>query len=229
MRTDLRARGPGFTLLEVIVATAILAGILVVVLGLLDTTDDTVGESLVTTDAALRANRLAERYRRELSSAGSLTLDGAAQSPSADFTAVRYSPALRGYDFDNNRAIFDNLHDMRFVLAPAETLDGVDEDRDGLIDEGSIVLLEDGDSSGTIEAGESYGEIASDVPAASIQLQFVDPDGASSGADQAQPGDTALEVRFAVQQRLPQVGADGSPVTHSERRFVRITLRNRNE
>ncbi len=119
MDPETRPGEAAFTLLETMVAGAVVAGLMVVALGTLTASDEFVGESLASSEAVLRANRFGELLTRELRGAGAITLAGTASSPTGAFTAVSYRKPV-GFDLARAAPTFGVLHQMRFEFDVGE-------------------------------------------------------------------------------------------------------------
>lgn len=218
----MRANTRSFTLLEAVVSSAILALIVGVALGSLAKTQEGVGDSLGIGDTAQRANSLVLDLTRELRGAGVFVLGGAALSPGGNFTNVTYQRVV-GFNFSSTSPSFSNRKRMiRFVYDAGEvgagSGDNVDNDRDGLVDEGRLELLEDTNLDGTVAGNEVLAVLARNVLGGNaIRFRFV-PSGTAT-PDLTQ--DTELLIDCTLAQRLPKDGR-----IHREPRTIRIALRN---
>lgn len=197
-------RRAGFSFLEVVVASAILVVVITFSLGVLSDTDRSVGESLRLDDLVNQANLTGEQISRELRSAGRLLLDAA---PGKRLT---YSP-VTGYDFARGAPRYGPARQLRFARTEAD--DGLDNDRDGLIDEGDLVLLRDSDGDGVPD--EQIAVLARGV-SEGLAISF------PGGGTAPLPADSEVRIDFAIQGRLPRTGA-----VHTEPRQLRLGLRNR--
>ncbi len=206
-RRDPTPRARGVTLLEVAVSVALLGLLMGLALGSFANVQRDVGDGLSMADAAAQANRVAKELHRQLSAAGGHTLSGSDRSPTSAFTSVTYRPAL-GFDFAERGARWGPTREVRFELDEAGP-DGRDDDGDGLVDQGRLVLYED---------GRLLVTLLHDVAADGVAFAF----GPVGGGQTAGEGDGELRVRFVRLQRLPR---DGD--VHRERRDIRVALRNR--
>jgi len=105
-----------------------------------------------------RAARLTERMDRELRTAGLLTLlvPGAVglEAP-VDGTAYDEIHFQRVVGFTTAGAVYGPERTIRFVLDPGEVANAADDDGDGLVDEGTVLLEETGGPTATIATGIS--------------------------------------------------------------------------
>ncbi len=91
----------GVTLLEVVVAGALLLSWVGAAMTTFLSSHEVVGQSLVVADTAQMANRIEDRIIEELRSAGEMDLDDS--DGDGDFDAIDYKP-VAGYDFANGKA-----------------------------------------------------------------------------------------------------------------------------
>lgn len=210
----------GLTVLEVMIAGAILALVIVLALGLLRDTSEGVGDSLRMGDTAQRANGMVLDLYRELRPAGQFLLAGTALSPGGNFTSISYRP-IAGFDFAATAPAFGRLRQIRFVYDAGEggggNGDNLDNDRDGLIDEGRLELLEDRNDDGNPTNDGVLAVLALDVLGGNA-ISFAFASG-TAAPDLSQ--DREITVQFTIARRLPAQGQ-----IHREPRTVRIGLRN---
>ena len=213
-----RRSARAFTLLEVLVAGSLMVGVIGLALHLFAQTSGTVGESVAMADAGQRANRFEALLVEQLSGAWNLQLGGASLSDDGHFTSVEYQRP-EGLNYSSGSARYGPTRALRFELDSGEALDGDDDDGDGLVDEGDIVLY-----LGSVR----QGALLRGVAAEGLRLDFRAAGGvAGSGGstpnrtDEDLPIDRELQVTYVVLQRLPRRGD-----IHRERREVRIAFRN---
>ena len=124
----------GFTIVEMAI-TSVLLGLLLVVMGHVARTGSqayTTGVEL--TDLEGRARRVVERLASELVQAG---VDTLVPLPSDTFgTSVLSYQIPRGY---NGGPVWDVARELSFERDTGELDDGLDNDGDGLVDEGRVV------------------------------------------------------------------------------------------
>lgn len=218
----MRSLARSFTVLEVVISSVILAVIISVALAQFDKTQEGVGDSLGIGDTVQRANSLSLDLTRDLRGSGGLTLGGSALSPSGNFTNVTFQ-RVTGYDFGNNKPLLDPRRRMvRFVYEAGEggagSGDNVDNDRDGLIDEGRIELLEDVNLDGNVTNDGVRAVLALRVLGGNaISFRFLP----SGTANPNLSTDTELLITYTLAQRLPKDGR-----IYREPRTIRIALRN---
>lgn len=205
------ARASGFTLLEVIISAAVLVAVVGLSLGVMGTTSAHVAESTISSDLRRRGQNAARILQRELRSVASETVQFSNPDPNVvdGYWTMSYSQVVSFDPTATPPRILDPLpaatpHRLRFLLDSGETADGDDDDGDGLIDEGRVVL----ERGGTVIA-----ELASGVR----DFRFSVPSGASS----VMVGDTHLRLQFIVQQRGRSVG-----IVESYSVFFDVGLRN---
>lgn len=219
-------RSRGFTLIEVIVASSVLVGVVALALGLFVDTNISVGESLSITGSAMNANRAQADLRLELRSASSLTLGatnaagvfvlGATNvSPVGAHTSVQFS-TWSTLDPATGTQTLGALREIRFVFTEASN--NVDDDRDGFVDEGQLVVMADLDGNGSIAATEQLYVLADNISGDDFAFSF--PDGtALEGAN------LSMSTVLTGLYRARTVG--GSDGTTGETRTLILALRNK--
>jgi type II secretory pathway pseudopilin PulG len=186
----------GITLLEVVIASGVLATIMALALGVMSSMTEHVADASVTSDLASRGRNAAVLVQRELRVAtrSSLVTD-APDAQSGLFTRVHFRQVV-GFDTTAKSVVVapatGTAHDIRFVLDAGETSDGADQDGDGLVDEGRLVLY---------HAGAPVADVARDVRASSLVFRIEPSAGATPTA-----GDTHLYVSFELQQKGRKAG-----------------------
>lgn len=142
-------RRSGFTLIELAVAVGVLSLAIVSAVDLVSTTGDTLarGASMANLDA--KANALLAKIERELVQAGRETLVPA--SPGGE-GSLSYRQAF-GYE----DGIVQWGSPLRIEFRPDEVQDGVDNDADGFVDEGRIVLVRNAGTAAETEVALASG------------------------------------------------------------------------
>ncbi len=238
-----------FTLLEVLIASVVFLIVVVASLGLLTSTDKTVGASLKITDLVLRADRLASRVRDEMTQATNLNLNETnTQVPGANnWTTVTYEKVDRTTTIDPTSGLPNAgttiPRQLRFRYeegpdnaAPLTGGNNTDDDNDGLIDEGVLELWE-----GAVPA--LVGVLGRDISSAAEQYEpgaapwVLYPSGTRGGVFSFQfdnaaisvgSGQRALTFRFTIVGRLPVRATKGTATTgtfHHEQRTVSVAFR----
>lgn len=133
----------GTTLLELVIATTVFTVFLLAVYGTLSTGTRAFDTGTTIADLEVRARRTVDRISVELASAGASTLvpssaQLAAPLGSSSLTFQR----LTGYEVDERKPQWGNPARVEFQPEPSDPSDGVDNDRDGAIDEGVVALVE---------------------------------------------------------------------------------------
>lgn len=129
----------GFTIIEVAIVVMVLA-VLARSMSLVSRTSEQAFEiGTAMTDVELRTGIAAAAIVAELerAAASSIEID---QSGNGGATEIAYRILD---DFVAGAPVLSNRRVLRLELDPAEVLDGGDDDGDGLVDEGQIVLVED--------------------------------------------------------------------------------------
>jgi type II secretory pathway pseudopilin PulG len=129
----------GFSLIELVVAVCLLV-LLLGSVGLVSRTSDQAFRSGAASSAVeLHASAALTAVMRELEIADR---DSLTPEPTTGLgtSVLRYAQAI---DFDGARLVLGNARVLQLEVEDGETIDGTDEDGDGLIDEGQIVLVVD--------------------------------------------------------------------------------------
>jgi len=135
-RIHTASRRGGFTLVEVIVAAAILV-LMMTGLGLITNTSQSAYRStMLVASADVRARRALTRIASELSSVGGSVI---APDPTSVFgtDTIQYQ---RATGVVGGAVAWSPTAQLGFEYAPGEANDGVDNDGDGVIDNGVVVL-----------------------------------------------------------------------------------------
>lgn len=142
-----------FTLIEVMIAGALLVSVLSLALGLFNNYSNVVRDGVATTDLEMRVSRLESLLRSELQSvqAGSVVLS----DPNAVgfFTRIDFR-RVTGFDAGTNTVRVTVRRRLDFELEPGETRSNASQDGDRYIDEGLLVLYEDRDDDGVFAPSE---------------------------------------------------------------------------
>jgi hypothetical protein len=127
-------RRAGLTIVEVVIVAIVLSAVLASTVGVMTTTGDTLASGTSVAALEARANRVLERIHSELLQAGLSTVVVAApgENPALDYR--------RGIDYAEEIVWGPP---RRIEYRPAEAVDGIDNDDDGLVDEGEIVWIAD--------------------------------------------------------------------------------------
>lgn len=135
MRTPLNPRSAGVTLIEVALSSALLGGVLGVAILVASVGSSAHGTASAGSGIDARANHLTERLIGELTQAGADTLfpdPGAAGTSELTFQAVS--------GFAAGAVTWGPTTKIAFEYEEGEIDNGLDDDGDGLIDEGCVVL-----------------------------------------------------------------------------------------
>jgi type II secretory pathway pseudopilin PulG len=231
----LRPRGAsarGFTLIEVVVAGAILVLVIGAALLLFVDTQETVNDSMQVTDVAVRASRLDAQLRTELRNAGQLSLGATSGgvfvagangvSQAGAYTSIQYR-LVTSFDTSTTppTAVYGELRELRFAYDAGEAggTVGADDDDDGRADEGTVSVFVDGNGDDAITADEQAAVLGLHVSGADFAFAL------PSGLEARNAADLELVVTVTVVIRAGVTGtADG---TTGEQRVLRIPLRNR--
>lgn len=143
MKRQLRAAPDGrraaFSLVETLIALTLLA-LLLSSIGLLSSASKSAFSRGTTVSAMeLRTGLASGGIRKELSLAMASSLDPEIQ-PGERVTELTYSRAI---GWEGETTLTTPPRTLRFEFDPAEANNGADDDGDGLVDEGVLVLIED--------------------------------------------------------------------------------------
>ena len=141
-RTDRSASG-GFTLLELIVSMAILTLALGGVYSWFLSTTRAAGVVTTKSELGLKATRTLERVAGRLLPAGLETLFPPHPTAPLATSSLTFN---RSQGFVNGEKTWESSTTIEFRLAPGETDDGLDNDGNGIVDDGQVVL--------TVRAGQ---------------------------------------------------------------------------
>jgi hypothetical protein len=143
-------------------------------------------------DLRARAHDAGTLLARELRAAARSSLVLAEPNPEngAQLQRLRFRRVV-GFDAANHEALLDPLHELAFELEPGESIDGIDEDGDGLVDEGRLVLSRD---------GVRLAELAVGVRGRDFGFSL------ESGAAAPLPADACLIIHYTLQQRGRRAG-----------------------
>lgn len=123
----------GLTLLEVVVASVLLAGVVGMALATFGQSHRAVTESMLLTELELEASRLEQRMRREIGNSRNVTV-----SSTSPFHTVTFHP-IAGTDPSTGTVVTGPARTIRFVHEDDD--DGNDDDNDGLVDDGRVELV----------------------------------------------------------------------------------------
>lgn len=132
--------GAGFTLVELVVAASILAMVLGVPLLLLRTSRRVQETHTVRIQLQSIARRTLDRIAQRLEASGTSVIPQAAVPPGMWTTIVDYRPATGWLD---GAVVWGPAERIQLADDPADPPDGIDNDRDGLIDEKRVVRILD--------------------------------------------------------------------------------------
>ena len=129
----------GLSLVELIIAVSLLT-LLIGSVGLVSrTTEQAFRTGAASSAVELRSAAALAAVVRELEGATRTSL---APDPTTGLGTSELS-FVQAIGFDGSRVVLGNARILRLEVEAGETIDGTDEDGDGLVDEGQIVLIED--------------------------------------------------------------------------------------
>lgn len=136
-----RSRRSGFTMLEVTISSALLGVVLGASMMVTLSGKRALTQGMLRARAEAKARRAVERVVSELRSAGIDGLTPAiADDGSTSTSTVTYFP-IEGVQ--NGTPIWGDSTRIARIASPEDANDGVDNDSDGLVDEGQLVLTRD--------------------------------------------------------------------------------------
>jgi hypothetical protein len=132
-----RAGEAGVSLIEIVVAVAVLVGMVGVTFGLMSRAQDLQGLELTQADLQARGRAALERMVRELRDSSRGTFSGLV----AGASSITFQ---RATGFDGSSVLWGPQETLEWRVSPGEIPDnGVDDNGDGLVDEGQIILTTD--------------------------------------------------------------------------------------
>lgn len=209
----------GFTLTEVMISGAILVTAMTVALQVLGTTSEHVADATIGADLRSRGHSAAMILRSALR--GVNVQDGVTPvkqqlhpTLANQYLGLSYQ-RVTGFDPAAGLSTKSPTNVLSFNLESGETLNDVDDDGDGLVDEGTMFL----------KLGAAPSRVVAErVDGSTLTYRFWDSLEAESGATSTTPlaGAVKLIVSFTLQQRGRQLG---SVERYSEE--INIGIRNR--
>lgn len=200
-----------FTLLEIVIAAAILLLSVGAALSLFVRTDRSVSDSLAYTDLDLRANRLESFLRSELSDvlASSILVEDTGAVPGQE-TRITYR-RVTGYS--SGAVTTTNLRRIQLEF-DGETRNNSDDDNNGFIDEAIITFWDDADGSGTFQASErtvlarGIASQPEDYGSGNIGSSFLWRIESSGNTSPSPPAasDSHLTLNYSILGREPSTG-----------------------
>ncbi len=146
----------GLTMIEILISTFIFATVLGLVGLTLITGTGTYKQDMQSSNQFSKANSLLDKVTKELTmiSIGSLNPNPAPPLGSAvlDFRQLA--------DWAAGAVVLSPTHRIQWQLAPGELNNGIDDNNDGLIDEGAVIMIRDvfGANPTTITLGKNVAE-----------------------------------------------------------------------
>jgi len=139
MRTNHRVRRAGFTLVEMAIVISLVGAIMGSVFAVLHTSGNACQVSSTEGRLGTLANEVMDQIKERLRASSLAAIVPALQppfsSPSIDFQATT--------GFSGGAPTWGATERIAWQLRPGEVNDGVDNDRDGLVDDGRIVWTQD--------------------------------------------------------------------------------------
>jgi prepilin-type N-terminal cleavage/methylation domain-containing protein len=136
-RASPSARRGGFTLIEIAIAMGILGLVLSSVIGMLSSSSKGFNQGSTSALVQNDARRTLDRLAVELENAGLGTLLPNPVGIAADDLVFQIATGVNEAD---GTIVFGTSTRLRFVFEPGELVNGLDDDGDGLVDEGCVVL-----------------------------------------------------------------------------------------
>jgi prepilin-type N-terminal cleavage/methylation domain-containing protein len=132
-----RAARSGFTLIELAIAIGIVGLVAGSLVGVLDSTRKTYNQGSAQTRVQADARRALDRIAAELENVGLATLVPAPVGVAVNDLVFQVAT---GVNAANSAITFGSSTRLRFAYEAGETNNGVDDDGDGLVDEGRVIL-----------------------------------------------------------------------------------------
>jgi type II secretory pathway pseudopilin PulG len=220
-------RTSGFTLLEAIISATILAGALSLALSVFGTLSANVADEAISSDVRSRARdaRLfLESVLRGVRMVANTTPVKTSPHPTLNtqFLGLNYNSVI-GYDTATQTLTLSPNRTISFTIESGETLNDVDDDGDGLVDEGTVFWRN----------GVSLPrEVARGVDGSSFTCRFFKAN-STEAASATTPDDTDVElvVSLTIQQRARQAvraqAASTLGLVERATETVRVGIRNR--
>ena len=211
----------GTTLLELTIAISLLAGVLGSILFVLDSTSVAYRTGSAVAGLEARAEKALTTMTQRLRQSGADGLVPAWLPAGADYvdyeraTSVTDDPAL----WDTAPVVWGDPERLLFEYEPDDPDDGVDNDGDGLVDEGQVVLIERFGLAGQARTVLATG--VRETPEGEIPGNLADDDGNGVADDRGlsfQLNGDLLTVRLTLAARDP----DGAPLVVTVRRTVAL-------
>jgi prepilin-type N-terminal cleavage/methylation domain-containing protein len=129
----------GFTMVEMTIAASVFAVLVTVVVSVMNSGFSTWSNATIGAELQTKANRAMETIVVALSPAGASTLvpDPVPPTGASSFTFKRCTGYAAG------AKTWTNNWKLEWVAEPTDPTDGIDNDHDGVIDKGMVVLTED--------------------------------------------------------------------------------------
>lgn len=213
-----RSNNSGLSLTELLIALAVLSMVMGSIVTASITSQGAYSQGISTTDLETRVNRAIERIVRDLSSANSAALNPPAADGDDNLEFQRPVDSIDG------AIVWGPVTRYAFELMPGELDNNLDDNGNGLVDEGSLVRIEDpgGPNQSRLVVANRVSEF----------LEGEDPNGLDDNGNglvdekglafSLEVGDetNALLVRLSLQG----VGSNGA--TFSRTAQTRVALRN---
>ncbi len=142
----------GFTLLEVLAASALMLPILIVVLSTVDVIQNSMNVNERRASLMQTMHKVSDEFERQLRPAALSTVEHRVTPGGAWEDPIELQPAV-GMRFrcadgslSMNAAALTSVRTFELVLEEGETDNGIDDDGDGMVDEAYLMRRQDGDS-----------------------------------------------------------------------------------
>lgn len=129
----------GVTLLELVIAVAVMGAVFIALFNVLARAQDLETHAIVMADLRAKARVAVERIARELRDSGPSTFSPPPIAPLGGSSLVY----RRADGRTASTPTFGGQRRIEWRASAGEAMDGIDNDRDGLVDEGAVVWTED--------------------------------------------------------------------------------------
>ncbi len=148
MRRRRSSAAGGFTLVEAAISVALIGSLIAVVIGLLGRAQELEAHAIAMADLRTKARFTLDRITRELRDSGASSFDPAQPAAPLGASGLTFRRAV---GFSSGAIQWGPPRRIEWRLAPGEVEDGLDNNGNGLADEGQIRFIENPGASPTVD------------------------------------------------------------------------------